>query len=120
MVGNDTVHVDMYRTPGVGAVISFLLTLINIVCIFFSAYAMFELKEVRGHSTFWKQDVKEVRKYNRAVRANPGVASIYKKAFDSADREQNYTTSGKRRASLDQYAPLEKLKGTRNLMANEI
>lgn len=47
LIGNpDTVY--PHRSPGIGAAISFLLTIINILCIYFSACLMFELKKVRG------------------------------------------------------------------------
>ena len=90
--------------PVYGALASFILTLINIGCIFFSAALMFEVKEVRGVNTFWKEDVKNVRKYNKAMRADSGIASIYEKAYKSAVMKKSHGSS---RAFL---SPIEKIK----------
>lgn len=102
----DCSEATLSKNPAAGAAISFLLTLINIVCIYFSAYLMFEIKEVRGANTFWKTDIGNVRKFNKAKRHDSTLASIYEKAFLSAMLKPT-STSGE-----SVFSPLERLKGS--------
>eukprot|EP00123_Amoebidium_parasiticum_P000861 comp11769_c0_seq1/m.6369 comp11769_c0_seq1/g.6369 ORF comp11769_c0_seq1/g.6369 comp11769_c0_seq1/m.6369 type:complete len:524 (-) comp11769_c0_seq1:13-1584(-) len=47
---------------------SFFLTVVNIICIFFSGIAIFKIKEIApipGKTEFWKTEVKAAREYNQ-------------------------------------------------------
>lgn len=68
---------------------------------------MFEIKEVRGANSFWKEDIANVRKYNRALRDDSAVASIYQQGFKHAAEKRDNFSSG--RGSGFQY-PLEKIR----------
>lgn len=93
-----------------GAVISFSVAIVNIICIYIGAVFMFHIKEVRGVNTFWKEDVRNARKYNQAVRQDSGVASVYKTAFVSAARRKISSSSARRNPGDVFLTPLEKLK----------
>lgn len=103
----DNKNADFTKNPISGALISLTLTIINIVCIYFSAYLTFEIKEVRGANSFWTEDVANVRKYNKAKRKHSGIASIYEKAYATAIRRRSNSSSRHTSGSLF-LTPLEK------------
>lgn len=62
-------------------IVSFLLTIVNIICIIITGILLLKLKEVtpdkipQTFSTFWKEDIKVHRSYNQIVRGGRGNLS---------------------------------------------
>lgn len=68
----------MDKECAVLGIISFLLTILNIICIIISALIILKVKEVAPNTTepavsrFWKHDVKVARDYNKTLGENEG------------------------------------------------
>ncbi|XP_035233771.1 uncharacterized protein LOC118205589 [Stegodyphus dumicola] len=68
----------MDRECAVLGIISFLLTVVNIICIIIAALIILKVKEVAPNTTdaavsrFWKHDVKVARDYNKTLGENEG------------------------------------------------
>ncbi|CAL1277622.1 unnamed protein product [Larinioides sclopetarius] len=68
----------MDKECAVLGIISFLLTILNIICIIISALIILKIKEVAPNTTepavsrFWKHDVKVARDYNKTLGENEG------------------------------------------------
>ncbi|KAG8187303.1 hypothetical protein JTE90_011674 [Oedothorax gibbosus] len=68
----------MDKECAVLGIISFLLTIVNIICIVISALIILKVKEVAPNTTepavsrFWKHDVKVARDYNKTLGENEG------------------------------------------------
>jgi hypothetical protein len=82
--------------------ISFCVTLINVVLIYICAYLMFLLKGLGSSNTFWNTHVKNTRKFNRALR-DPEKRHHYEKAFLAATEN---------RVASVHPAPMEKTKAS--------
>ncbi|XP_055933379.1 uncharacterized protein LOC129963216 isoform X2 [Argiope bruennichi] len=68
----------MDKECAVLGIISFLLTILNIICIIIAALIILKIKEVAPNTTepavsrFWKHDVKVARDYNKTLGENEG------------------------------------------------
>jgi uncharacterized protein YxeA len=82
--------------------ISFCVTLINIVLIYLCSYLMFILKGLGSTSAFWTTHVKNVRKYHQALR-DPEKREHYLHAFHHAKEEKPVSFHA---------APMEKTKAS--------
>mmetsp|Transcript_98589 Transcript_98589/g.283278 ORF Transcript_98589/g.283278 Transcript_98589/m.283278 type:complete len:179 (-) Transcript_98589:149-685(-) len=71
--------------------ISFVLTILNIVCIWFSGIGMFYIKEVaptRAKSAFWSRDIKIARAIQNGSKTGLNLAAIKSGLQDSIEKER--------------------------------
>lgn len=96
-------------------IVSFLLTVVNIICIIFTGIGILKLKEVtpdkipQSFATFWKEDIKAHREFNDNTKENPNegllqeardVLGIKGDAVGSA-LEENFLQSVIEKAQLE-------------------
>ncbi|XP_059088808.1 uncharacterized protein LOC131884929 [Tigriopus californicus] len=76
-------------------IVSFLLTIVNIICIIITGILLLKLKEVtpdkipQSFSTFWKEDIKVHRSYNQIVKRGDPLEQMNIEAKDVLGGEVN-------------------------------